>query len=359
LANRVEREVKKEFPQGIPAYGTDALRFTIASMAAQGSDVKLTIDRVEGYRNFATKLWNAARFAEMNECVRQRDFDPRSVTHTLNRWIAGETERAAAAVTAGIEAYKFNDAATAIYEFVWGVFCDWYLELIKPILAGDDEEAKAETRTCTAWVLDQCLKLLHPFMPFITEELWAHMVEHGVQRQGLLAISEWPSLSGLASTEADEEIGWVVRLVSEVRSVRTEMNVPAGAKIPLVITGASDTTKQRAEEHEETIKRLARLDDISLAHTAPKGAALIVVGEATVALPLEGVIDMSAEAKRLSKEIDKAEADLGKAEAWLANEANVAKSPEHVVALNRERVADGAERIKRLRAALKRIETSL
>ncbi len=150
------------------------------------------------------------------------------------------------AVTAGIEAYKFNEAAAAIYEFVWGVFCDWYLELIKPILAGEDEAANAETRTCVAWVLDQCLKLLHPFMPFITEELWAHMVEHGVQRQGMLAISEWPQLSGLASPEADEEIGWVVKLVSEVRSVRTEMNVPAGAKIPLVITGASDTTKKRA-----------------------------------------------------------------------------------------------------------------
>ncbi len=344
----------------IDQYGADALRFTLAAMAAQGRDIKLSTNRVEGYRNFATKLWNAARFAEMNECVRQRDFDPRSVKHTLNRWIVGETERAAAAVTAGIEAYKFNEAAAAIYEFVWGVFCDWYLELIKPILGaeGEDEAAKAETRTCTAWVLDQCLKLLHPFMPFITEELWAHMVEHGVQRQGMLAISEWPQLAGLASPEADEEIRWIIELVSEVRSVRTEMNVPAGAKIPLVITGASDTTKKRTQEHEETIMRLARLDDISFARAVPKGAALIVVGEATVALPLEGVIDMGAEAKRLSKEIDKAEADRAKAESWLANEANVAKSPEHVVELNRERVAEGADRIKRLRAALKRIEAS-
>jgi valyl-tRNA synthetase len=340
----------------IDQYGADALRFTLAAMAAQGRDIKLSTNRVEGYRNFATKLWNAARFSEMNECVRQRDFDPRSVKHTLNRWIVGETERAANAVTAGIEAYKFNEAAAAIYEFVWGEFCDWYLELIKPILAGEDEAAIAETRTCVAWVLDQCLKLLHPFMPFITEELWTHMVEHGVQRQGLLAVSEWPQLSGLASPEADEEIGWVVKLVSEIRSVRTEMNVPAGAKIPLVITGASDTTKKRAAEHEETIMRLARLDDISFARAAPKGAALIVVGEATVALPLEGVIDMGAEAKRLAKEIDKAEADRAKAESWLANEANVAKSPEHVVELNRERVIENAERIQRLRAALKRIE---
>src|SRR5262249_25650810 len=173
----------------------------------------------------------------------------------LNRWIVGEAERAAAAVTAGIEAYRFNDAATAIYEFVWGEVCDWYLELIKPILAADDEVSKGETRACAAWVLDQCLKLLHPFMPFITEELWAHMVEHGVQRQAMLALSEWPSLKGLANADADDEIGWIVKLVSDIRSVRTEMNVPAGAKIPLVIVGANATTKKRVNDHEETLKR--------------------------------------------------------------------------------------------------------
>ena len=214
----------------IDRYGADALRFTLAAMAAQGRDIKLSPQRVEGYRNFATKLWNAARFAEMNECVRQPDFDPADVKETLNRWIAGETERAARAVTAAIEGYRFNEAAGAVYEFVWGVFCDWYLELIKPILTGEDEAAKAETRATAAWVLDQILKLLHPFMPFITEELWAHMVEHGVKRRALLALSEWPQYSGLESREADEEIGWVVRVVSEIRSVRTEMNVPAGPR---------------------------------------------------------------------------------------------------------------------------------
>jgi valyl-tRNA synthetase len=340
----------------IDKYGADALRFTLAAMAAQGRDIKLAPARVEGYRNFATKLWNAARFGEMNECVRQFDFDPHSVKHTLNRWIVGETERAANAVTAGLEGYKFNEAAGGIYEFVWGVYCDWYLELIKPILAGDDEAAKIETRACTAWVLDQCLKLLHPFMPFITEELWAHMVEHGHARKSLLCLSEWPRLSGLSSAEADEEIGWIVRLVSEVRSVRTEMNIPAGAKIPLVISGASDATAARARRHDETIRRLARLESIAFAQASPKGAALIVIGEATVALPLEGVIDMGAERKRLTKEIEKAESDRGKAVAWLANEANVAKSPEHVVELNRERVAETGDRITRLTAALKRIE---
>ena len=340
----------------IDKYGADALRFTLAAMAAQGRDIKLAPQRVEGYRNFATKLWNAARFGEMNECVRQFDFEPSAVKHTLNRWIVGEAERAATAVTAGIEAYKFNEAASDIYEFVWGVYCDWYLELIKPILAGDDEDAIAETRACTAWVLDQCLKLMHPFMPFITEELWTHMVEHGERRQSLLCLSEWPRLSGLQNSAADEEIGWVVKLVSEVRSVRTEMNVPAGAKIPLVVSGASDATTARARRHDETIRRLARLDGITFNEAPPKGAALIVIGEATVALPLEGVIDMGAERKRLEKEIEKAEGDRSKASTWLANEANVAKSPEHVVELNRERVVEASDRITRLQAALKRIE---
>jgi valyl-tRNA synthetase len=340
----------------IDHYGADALRFTLAAMAAQGRDIKLSTQRVEGYRNFATKLWNAARFAEMNECVRQRDFDPRSVKETLNRWIAGETERAARAVTEGIEAYKFNEAAGAIYEFVWGVFCDWYLELIKPVLTGGDEAAMAETRATVAWVLDQILKLLHPFMPFITEELWAHMVEHGVKRQNLLALSEWPQLSGLADEAVDEEIGWVVRLISEIRSVRTEMNVPVAAKVPLALAAASAAVRERARRHEETISRLARLESITFPKTAPKGAALIVVGDTTAALPLAGVIDMGAERKRLQKEIEKAEGDRAKAETWLANAANVTKSPEHVVELNRERVAEAGDRIARLKAALKRIE---
>jgi valyl-tRNA synthetase len=337
-------------------YGADALRFTLAAMAAQGRDIKLAPQRVEGYRNFATKLWNAARFSEMNECVRQRDFDPAGVKATLNQWIVGETERAVAAVTVGIEAYKFNDAAAAAYEFVWGDFCDWYLELIKPILAGDDEAAKSETRACVAWVLDQILKLLHPFMPFITEELWTHMVEHGVKRETILALSVWPVPKGLQNAAADAEIEWVKRVISEVRSVRTEMNVPAGAKIPLVVTGVTPLVRQRALEHEDTISRLARLDSITFADHAPKGSALIVVGDVTLALPLEGVIDMDAERKRLAKEIDKTDADRKKCEAWLGNEANVAKSPEHVVELNRERVADAVARIERLRAALKRIE---
>ncbi|MCB1506862.1 MAG: valine--tRNA ligase [Hyphomicrobiaceae bacterium] len=355
-ANRVEREVKKDFPEGIKPYGTDALRFTMAAMAAQGSDVKLSIDRVEGYRNFATKLWNAARFAEMNECVRQRDFDPASIKETVNRWIAGELQKTAAEVTESLEAYRFNDAAGSVYEFVWGVFCDWYLELIKPILMGDDQNAMAETRATTAWVLDQILKLLHPFMPFITEELWAHMVEHGEGRLSLLALSQWPSHEGLVSETADAEIGWLVNLVSEVRSVRSEMNVPAGAKIPLVIIGGDKTAAARVDTHGETLMRLARLDGITFAKSAPKGAAMVVAGETTAALPLEGIIDMDAERKRLTREIEKSNVDIGKMDAKLDNPNFIERAKPEAIQEARDRKAELEDIVKRLSAALKRLE---
>ncbi|MGW8207217.1 MAG: valine--tRNA ligase, partial [Hyphomicrobiaceae bacterium] len=356
MANRVEREVKKEFPEGIKAYGTDALRFTMAAMAAQGSDVKLSIDRVEGYRNFATKLWNAARFAEMNECVRQRDFDPAAINETVNRWIVGEVQRTAAGVTVALEAYRFNDAAASVYEFVWGVFCDWYLELIKPILSGDDQPAMVETRATTAWVLDQILKLLHPFMPFITEELWAHMVEYGERRASLLTLSQWPVYEGVASEEADAEIGWVINLISEVRSVRSEMNVPAGAKVPLVIVGGDKTTETRVATHGDTLKRLARLDDIKFAKSAPKGAAMIVAGETTGALPLEGIIDMDAERKRLAREIEKANVDIGKMNAKLDNPNFIERAKPEAIAEARERKAELENIVARLAGALKRLE---
>jgi valyl-tRNA synthetase len=340
----------------IDEFGADALRFTLAAMAAQGRDIKLAKSRVEGYRNFATKLWNASRFAEMNECVRQRDFDPKTVTQTFNKWIIGETELTAKAVTAALEAYKFNEAAAAIYEFVWGQFCDWYLELIKPLLAGDDEEAKAETRAATAWTLDQILKMLHPFMPFITEELWTHMVEHGVKRDDLLALSQWPTLDGLVERDAVDEVNWVVLLISEVRSVRTEMSVPAGAKIPLVIVGASDVIRERVRRNDETLKRLARLDGIDFADAAPKGAALIVAGETTAALPLAGIIDMDAEKRRLAKEIEKADGDLKKMDAKLSNPQFMERAKEEAIEEAKDRKSELEAEIKRFSAALRRLE---
>jgi valyl-tRNA synthetase len=342
----------------IDQYGADALRFTLAAMAAQGRDIKLSTARVEGYRNFATKLWNAARFAEMNGCARSDGFDPRSIEQTVNRWIVGELERASGAVTAGIEAYKFNEAAGAVYEFVWGTFCDWYLELIKPVFEAGSDAAKAETRATTAWVLDQILKLLHPFMPFITEELWARTEDGTAARANLLCLDAWPVLEGLGHAPADEEMGWVVTVISEIRSVRSEMNVPAGAKIPLILIGGGKAVRERAERHEATIKRLARIETLEFAKAAPKGSAQIVIGETTAALPLAGVIDMAAERTRLTREIEKSQAEIRKVEAKFANESFMAKAPPEIVEENRERKADFEATVQKLQAALKRVEAA-
>src|SRR5215467_6089325 len=342
----------------IDKYGADALRFTLAAMAAQGRDIKLSKQRIEGYRNFATKLWNAARFAEMNECVRQKGFDPGAVRQTINRWVAGEVERTAAAVTAGIVVYKFNEAATAVYEFTWGTFCDWYLELAKPILTGNDEAAKAETRAMAAFVLDQALILLHPFMPFVTEELWAKMANEAEGRASFLMLAPWPKSCGLENAEADAEIGWLIELISEVRSVRSQMNVPAAAKVPLVIAGASDRTRARVALHGETIKRLTRLDSLDFGKP-PHGAVQIVLDESVLALPLAGIIDIGAESRRLKREIDKVGSEIKQLDAKLANEKFVARAPEHVVEEQRERKTEAEATAAKLEQALKRIEAAL
>ncbi|MGI9413099.1 MAG: class I tRNA ligase family protein, partial [Hyphomicrobiales bacterium] len=336
--------------------GADALRFTLASMAAQGRDIKLAKSRVEGYRNFATKLWNAARFCEMNQCVASDGFDIASSRQGVNLWIAGEVERTGKAVTEAIEAHKYNEAAGALYHFVWGVFCDWYVELIKPLLGGEDEAAKAETRQAAGWALDQILRLLHPFMPFVTEELWARLGENGAGRATALILADWPVYDGLQNEPAREEIEWVVRLISEIRSVRAEMNVPAGAKIPVVIAGAGDATAARVEAWRSELSRLARLETIDLADAVPEGAVQIVLGEATVALPLGGVIDIAAENDRLQKELGKISGEISKLEAKLANENFVARAPEHVVEEQRERKVEAEQRRARITEAVERLK---
>jgi len=321
----------------IDQFGADALRFTLAAMAAQGRDIKLSTSRVEGYRNFGTKLWNAVRFAEMNGCRRVADFDPLAARVTLNRWIAGEAARTAEAVSRAIEEYRFNDAAGAIYAFVWHIFCDWYLELSKPVLAGGDEAAAEETRRMTAWVIERILFLLHPFMPFLTEELWQRTAEDGPARDGFVMEADWPRFDGLGDAAADAEIGWVVRIVSEVRSVRAEMNVPAGTKIPCVIVGGDAEVRRLAGQWENEISRLARLESITFAYAVPQGAAQVVLGETVVALPLKGVIDLAAEQARLQKELEKIGKDVGTIEGRLKNPGFIAKAPEEVLEETKER----------------------
>jgi len=341
----------------IDQYGADALRFTLAAMAAQGRDIKLATSRVEGYRNFATKLWNAARFAEMNGCLRTVGFDPKCVEQTLNRWIIGETARAVTDVTAAIEAYRFNDSANIAYRFVWNIFCDWYLELAKPVLQGADSSAKDEARATTAFVIDEITKLLHPFMPFLTEELWTIKGAEGEPRESLLALASWPDLAGLEDADAEAEIGWIVDLVSEVRSVRNEMNVPAAALISLVLVEAPATVEARARVWDETIRRLARLSEISFAPVAPRSSAQMIVRGVVAALPLEGVIDIGAETARLGKEIAKEEGEVKKVDAKLGNADFVRRAPEEVVEENRERKQDALARIEKMQAALERLRS--
>ncbi len=335
-------------------YGADAARFTLAAMAAQGRDLKLAMSRVEGYRNFVTKLWNAARFLEMNECERREGFDPKSVQQPLNQWIIGSTARAVDALTKGIEEYKFNEAANAAYDFVWGTFCDWYVELAKPVLTGEDDAARAETRAVGAFTLDQILKLLHPFMPFVTEELWAETAK-GAARENMLILTEWPNMAGMEVPEADSELDWLVAAISGIRSVRAEMNVPAGAKIPLVIVGANVETRARIATHAAAIERLARIETMEFADTVPGGSAQIIVGEATFALPLEGIIDIAAEQARLKKDIGKLDDEIGKIDKKLGNAQFMSKAPEEVVEEQRSRREEAVDRRGRIEAALKRL----
>jgi valyl-tRNA synthetase len=337
----------------IDEYGADALRFTLAAMAAQGRDIKLSAQRVEGYRNFATKLWNAARFAEINGCARDPGFDPRNSKQVLNRWIAHETVNATRQVTAAIEAYKFNAAAGAIYRFVWNIYCDWYLELIKPVLTGPDGAANDETRAATTWALDQILKLLHPFMPFVTEELWRVT---GADRAAVLALSSWPQHDGLDDAAAEAEIGWVIDLVTAIRAVRVEMNIPPGASLPLVLAGVSPETAERARRWSEFVQRLARVGEISFAPTPPPGAVQLVVRGEVTALPLKGVIDLTAERARLAKEMAKCDADIARVEAKLGNPNFVARAPEEVVEEEKEKREEAQMRKVKIAEALQRLE---
>jgi valyl-tRNA synthetase len=369
----------------IDDYGADALRFTLAAMAAQGRDIKLATSRVEGYRNFATKLWNACRFAEMNACDQPAGFDPTKATQTLNRWIAHETARATREVTEAIEAYRFNDAAGAIYRFVWNVYCDWYLELAKPVLTGEEGGAKSETRAMVAWARDEILKLLHPFMPFITEELWAVTA----RRDGLLALAPWsrkasaltperlalisttspvdpllpPALfafdtAEFTDTAAEAEIGWVVDLVTAIRSVRAEMNIPPATLTPLVLAGASDETRKRAPRWNDVIKRMARLADISFADRAPEGSVQLLVRGEVAALPLKGVVDFTAEKARLDKELARADADIKRVDAKLANEKFVANAPDEIVEEEKEKREAAVARKTKILEALERLKSA-
>jgi len=340
----------------IEQYGADALRFTLAAMEAQGRDIKLSESRVEGYRNFGTKLWNAVRFAEMYDCIGAEkvpaDFDASKLNSTLNKWIIGELAATSAKQTAALEAFRFNEAADAIYHFTWGTFCDWYLELSKPALQGEGAAAKAEVQATTAYVIENVLRLLHPIMPFITEELW-HAT---AKRDNDLILDSWPDLPvDMIDQDAVAEVDWIIRMITDIRSARSELNVNAGAKIPAIVTGAGTETLARIETHNVLLCRLARLENIA-AGAAPFGAAAqVVVDEAVVHLPLEGAMDLAEEKSRLTKTIEKTAKEIGAIEGRLKNPSYREKAPVHVVEKAESDLADLIATRDKLKTALKRL----
>ena len=333
-------------------YGADALRFTLAIMAAQGRDVKLDPARIAGYRNFGTKLWNATRFAEMNGVAHGSVFEPNDAELTINRWILTELSRTIAETTEAIENFRFNEAAASLYRFIWNQTCDWYLELLKPVFSGKDEAAKQEAQACAGYVLDQSYRLLHPFMPYMTEELWDKTASG--RRDGLLCHAGWPAPE-FADEAAADEINWLIDLVSQIRSVRAEMNIKPGLKLPLIITGADDRTRKLTVAHEAAILRLARIDSIEIAETAPKASAQIVIGGATACLPLEGVIDLSAEIARLKKEQGALDKEVRQLSGKLANEKFIANAPAEIVEQNRDRLAAAEAKRQKIDEALARL----
>ncbi|OZB15347.1 MAG: valine--tRNA ligase, partial [Hyphomonas sp. 34-62-18] len=340
----------------INEYGADALRFAMSRLAGQGRNIRLSKQVVEGNRNFSTKLWNAVRFAEMNECGAPGQIDPSTIERPVNRWILGELAACVEDVTRGLDEYRFNDAAGALYRFIWNTLCDWYLELIKPLLAGMDDGAKSETRMVCGYVIDEALKLLHPFMPFVTEELWERRAPGRASDQGFLMLQSWPKATGWHDPAAAEEITWLIDLITEIRSLRNDLGVPAGAKVPLAFVNASNGDIMRAEAHEEILRRMARVDDVTLPNEMPPGAVSAVVGSTVAALSIADLIDVSEARKRLDKEIATLDKDITSTEKKLGNADFVAKAPEEIVEENRERIRDWTARREKLRAARKSLE---
>ncbi|MGR3466183.1 valine--tRNA ligase [Limimaricola sp.] len=341
----------------IDEYGADAVRFTLTAMAAMGRDLKLSTQRIAGYRNFTTKLWNACRFAEMNGALAPERHAapavPPKATATVNRWIVAETAKIREETDAALEAYRFNDAANGLYAFVWGKVCDWYVEFSKPLLQGEDDAAKAETQAVMAWVLDQCMLLLHPIMPFITEELWGNTA----QRDGMLIHAEWPdyTTAELADPEAEAEMDIAIAMVEGVRSARAQMNVPAGLQVPVVLVGAEDAVRTAWDRNAAMISRLARIDTLTEADEAPKGAISVPLTGATLALPLADIIDVSAEKARLSKTMGKLEKEIGGLKGRLKNPKFAESAPEEVVEETRQNLAAREAEAAQLAAALDRL----
>ncbi|MFK7875207.1 MAG: class I tRNA ligase family protein, partial [Paracoccaceae bacterium] len=337
----------------IDEFGADALRFSSAAMAALGGVLKLDMERIKGYRNFGTKLWNAASYGDMQGCMDIPDADAApKVDLALNRWIIGEVAKTRETVDRTLTDYRFNDAADALYKFIWGVFCDWYLEFTKPVFNGQEADAIAETKATFAWVLDQCLVLLHPIMPFITEELWQQK-----QRPKMLVHADWPTYTAadLVDEDADAELSWVVRIIEETRSARAQMHVPAGAYVPMVVTGFTDKARAAYTANEAIIKRLARIESLDEVDNFPKGTVSLTLPGGTFGLPLADVIDVTEEKARLEKTLGKLAKEIGGLNGRLKNPKFIDSAPDEVIAETRANLSARQDEESKLKTALIRL----
>lgn len=337
----------------IEKYGADALRFFMAAMETQGRDINMSENRIAGYRNFATKLWNAARFGEMNEAVLPADFDESKVKSAVNKWIIAKAKQASGEVTDNLNAFRFSDAANAVYQFVWGSFCDWYIEMIKPILYGENQEEKAETRASFAWVLKRILIILHPFMPFITTELWNNLVKSEIK----LINYPWSQAEEIDAA-ALNDIDWVIDFVTAVRSLRAEMNLPAGAKLTVYLKDGNNASCAHLQTFNQIICSLARLEKLEcFADSAEISKDMVqsVFREAVILLPLKGVIDFAAEKERLKKELEGLNKNLEGYARKLSNASFVERAPAAVVEEEKRRQAEALENKAKIEAALERI----
>ncbi|HAE09851.1 MAG TPA: valine--tRNA ligase, partial [Alphaproteobacteria bacterium] len=335
----------------IDQYGADSLRFTLAAMAAQGRDIKMSTTRLEGYRNFTTKIWNACRFLQMNGCTRSASIDLRTVNEPINKWIVSEYSDAIEKTTKAIELYRFNEAADALYHFIWNSYCNWYVELIKPSLNDDNASAAAETRATASTILAGTLRLLHPFMPFLTEELNREIFAS----DDLLIGASWPAPLGADEGDAISELRFVIQLITEIRYIRAEMNVPLSAKPVLNIRGCTELQQRAIDNQQAALLRLARLDGITIVDSFVNGSARGSVDGMEIGLPLADILDLTAEAARLNKEIASVTGEIEKIAKKLDNPGFIAKAPEDVVAENRRRLDEENTRLNGLTAALKRL----
>ena len=336
----------------IEKYGADALRFFMAAMETQGRDINLSEARIAGYRNFATKLWNAARFCEMNECRINSDFNPYTVKSAVNKWIVAKADEAALKVTENLNDFRFSDAANTVYQFVWGTFCDWYIELSKPIFYGQNAQDIAETRATTAWVLDRILLILHPFMPFITTELWNNLAQRNVK----LIHAAWPEVKKV-NTDT-KEMDWAIDLISTVRSMRAEMNLPAGAKLLIYLKDVNEESKAYLENTKTLVCSLARLENAEIFNQGQEitqDMVQKVFREGTILLPLKGVVDFAAERARLNKELETLNRNLEGYARKLGNQSFVERAPANVVEEEKRRQAEALENKAKVEEALARI----